>query len=311
MKKIFSYLLLLQIIGTSLLGCKQSGATKEYDTPQKGTIYISVDESFRPVIEQQIQVYELSYPGTHIIASYKTEAECFKDFFKDSLNRMIIVGRSLYENEERYLIDSLHFNPGCNAVASDAIAVIINSKSLDSLFTLEDLRSGLLGKNDIRQTFVFDGLKTTSTMRFIQDSVLKGQSFNSNVVKTTSNSQELINYVSSHENAIGFVGISWLGNPEDSVQRKYLDSVKIAYIKCEVCKDNPFVKPVQESMITRRYPLVRGLFYINKENYLGLGSGFVAFLKYERGQLIFKRSYLGPVMDFEIRRVQINQTSKN
>lgn len=311
MKKIFSYLLFLNAIWIFLTGCKPSSEKTEYDSPKKGTIYISVDESFRPVIEQQIQMYELSYPGTHIIASYKTEAECFNDFFKDSLNRMIIVGRSLNENEEKFLIDSLHFNPGCNAVASDAIAVIVNSKSTDSLFSLNDLKNGLLGKNNSQKTFVFDGLKTTSTIRFIQDSVLKGAPFNSNVVKTTASSRELISYVSSHENAIGFVGISWLGNPEDSVQQKYLDSVKIAFVQCDVCKDKPYVKPLQESMITKRYPLVRGLYYINKENYLGLGSGFVSFLKFERGQLIFKRSYLGPVMDFEIRRVQISEGAKN
>jgi len=49
------------------------------------------------------------------------------------------------------------------------------------------------------------------------------------------------------------------------------------------------------------------LYYVIKENYFGLGSGFANFMKYERGQLIFRRSYLGPVMDFDIRRVKINQ----
>jgi phosphate transport system substrate-binding protein len=64
---------------------------------------------------------------------------------------------------------------------------------------------------------------------------------------------------------------------------------------------------MQASILTRRYPLVRGLYYIINENYFGLGSGFVNFMKYERGQLVFRRSYLGPVMDFEIRNVRINQ----
>jgi phosphate transport system substrate-binding protein len=64
---------------------------------------------------------------------------------------------------------------------------------------------------------------------------------------------------------------------------------------------------MQESMITRRYPLVRSLFYINKENYKGLGTGFAAFLKSERGQLIFRRAYLGPIMDFEVRKININE----
>jgi phosphate transport system substrate-binding protein len=71
--------------------------------------------------------------------------------------------------------------------------------------------------------------------------------------------------------------------------------------------DSPYVKPTQAGILTRRYPLVRGLYYILKENYNGLGSGFASFLKYERGQLIFRRAYLAPVMDFEIRSVRINE----
>ena len=63
---------------------------------------------------------------------------------------------------------------------------------------------------------------------------------------------------------------------------------------------------MQASILTRRYPLVRGLYYILKENYSGLGRGFVNFLEQERGQLIFKRAYLGSRMDFEKRKVKMN-----
>ena len=78
-------------------------------------------------------------------------------------------------------------------------------------------------------------------------------------------------------------------------------------LQCISCKDTPFVKPTQASIQTKRYPLVRGLYYMIKENYPGLGTGFINFLKHERGQLIFRRAYLGPVMDFEIRNVKINE----
>jgi phosphate transport system substrate-binding protein len=57
-----------------------------------------------------------------------------------------------------------------------------------------------------------------------------------------------------------------------------------------------------------RYPLVRGLSYILKENYEGLGSGFANFLIYERGQLIFRRAYLWPArMQFEVRSAGIKE----
>jgi hypothetical protein len=118
-------------------------------------------------------MYEASYPDAHIIASYKSEADCFKDFFRDSSNRLIIVGRGLNRKEEKYMIDSLGYNPGCNPVASDAVTVIVNANSNDTLFSLNSLQQLLSGKSYVNhKTVVFDGLNATSTVRFIKDSIL-------------------------------------------------------------------------------------------------------------------------------------------
>ncbi|MBC7535399.1 MAG: substrate-binding domain-containing protein [Ferruginibacter sp.] len=288
--------------------CKNKTKKKSaVDSPTHGTIYISVDESFKPVIEAQIKVYESSFPGTHIIATYKSEADCLKDLFRDSLNRMVIVTRGLSDKEDKYLKDSLGYTVGWNDIASDAIAIIVNSKSTDTLFTTERLKNQLTGKINRDKTIVFDGLNATSTVRFISDSVLQGAKFDTSVVRATKSSNEVIEYVAGHENAIGFVGISWIGNPEDTAQLNKLTRVKIAYIQCNGCVDSPYVKPMQVSILSKRYPLVRGLYYIVKENFNGLGTGFIDFLKYERGQLIFKRAYLGPVMGFAFRNVKINE----
>ena len=85
-----------------------------------------------------------------------------------------------------------------------------------------------------------------------------------------------------------------------------LTKVKIAAVKCSFCPNETYVKPIQLNIQNNSYPLVRGLYYIAKENYSGLASGFSSFLKNERGQLIFRRAYLAPVMDFDVRNVKIN-----
>ena len=64
-----------------ITSCNNGKITQQTDSPQQGTIYISVDESFKPVIEEQIKVYESTYPNAHIIASYKPEIDCFKESF--------------------------------------------------------------------------------------------------------------------------------------------------------------------------------------------------------------------------------------
>lgn len=277
------------------------------DTPTKGTIEISVDESFRPVMEEQIAMYETSFPGTKIIAHYKSEVDCFRDFFRDSLNRMVIVTRGLTPKEEKFMTDTLGYNPGWNEIASDAIAVVVNKNSNDTLFSLERLQQQLTGKIHREEVMVFDGLNRTSTVRFVEDSILKGKTFDTSVVRAVKTSDEVLEYVAANSNAVGFVGINRIGNPEDPKQVEMLRKVKLAYVKCDVCVNTPYVFPSQESILNRRYPLVRGLYYIIKENYTGLGSGLVAFLKYERGQLIFRRAYLGPIMEFTVRDVRLNE----
>ena len=290
-----------------LAACNDNYKGTATDTPTEGTIHISVDESYQPIIDEQIKVFEASFPGAKIIAHYKTEADCFKDLLKDSATRMIIATHGLSPREEDYFKNNEGYVPAWNDVASDAIVVVVNGKSTDTLFTVERLKqqlSGLLGK---KQTFVFDGLNATSIVRFAVDSILKGGHFDSSIVKAVKNSKEVLDYVASDENAIGFVGISWIGNPEDSAQVNMLKKVKMAYIKCEYCTDSPYVKPTQLGILTKRYPLVRGLYYIVKEKNAGLGTGFISFLKNERGQLIFRRAYLGHKMSFAVRDVKINE----
>jgi phosphate transport system substrate-binding protein len=301
-----SRILACLILVIFLVGCKDRKTSPGIDTPLNGTIHISVDESFKPIIQEQIRVYETDFPGTKIIADYKPEADCLRDFFQDSATRLVIVTRGLSVKEEQYMYDSLYYRPRWEKIANDAICIIVHPQNNDTLFTLERLKLQLTGKFNPEQSIVFDGLKATSTVRYIRDSILRGQPFDTAIVKAASNSLAVIDHVSKNVNSIGLVGVSWLGNPEDTAQLNLLKNVKIAYVQCGACKDTPYVKPVQESILTKRYPLVRGLHYMLKENYPGLGSGFVDFLKYERGQLIFKRAYLGPLMDFDIRKVKIS-----
>lgn len=300
----FSKICLAIIFFLSACNEKKNNRT---DTINSGTIHISVDESFKPVMEEQIRVFEKSYPDAHIIAEYKSEADCFKDFYNDTINRMIIVTRGLRNEEDEYFLDTLNYLPRWDNIANDAITLIVNSKSNDTVFSLDRLRKQLSGQINRNQKIVFDGLNATSTVRFVMDSILKGLTFDTTVVQAVKSSQDVIDYIAKAENAIGLVGISWVGNPEDSAQVNMLKKIKIAYVSCVVCDDEPYVKPMQASILTRRYPLVRGLYYILKENYSGLGTGFVNFLNQERGQLIFKRAYLGSRMQFGVRKVKINQ----
>jgi phosphate transport system substrate-binding protein len=280
------------------------------DTDTKGHINISVDETFKPVIDEQIKVFENAYPEAHITVSYKPEADCFRDLDSAS-TRMIIVTRPPDSLEKAYYLDKLQYNLTYGLLATDAIAIVVNKNNPDSVFSREDLRKILLGTYPQKYRAIFDGLKATSTVRYAIDSILKGKMFDTAVVRAVDNSQGVLNYVASNEMAIGFVGVSWIGNPDDVEQQKMREKVNIALIKCENCLEDEkdiCLKPTQRYILSRQYPLTRGLYYIAKENYPGLGRGFAEFMWQDRGQLIFKRAYLAPEhIPFIIRKTTINR----
>ena len=285
-----------------LVGCDNDGPTRldRYDT---GILHISCDESFKPVIDAQIQVYEAEYSKTKIIAHYKPEAECIKDFGIDSI-KMVVTTRGPTEDERSYIIDSLKLGPETFTLAYDAIAVIVHPQAEDSFFTLTDLKNLLTGKSNKNLIPVFDGLKATSTVRFMLDSVLRGQPLSKNVVAAET-SLGVIDYVARTKNAIGFLGISWIGNKDDTVQIANLNKVRLARLE-STDSIGGFVLPVQYLIYTRTYPLIRNLVYVLKEKHAGLASGFAAFMRSDRGQLLFRRSYLYPaVRPFYIRETEL------
>ncbi|MEP6467171.1 MAG: substrate-binding domain-containing protein, partial [Parafilimonas sp.] len=174
---------------------------------------------------------------------------------------------------------------------------------------MDKIKSYLNGTDTSRPVAV-DGRNATSTVMYLKDSLLKGGQFGKNVM-AAADSKALINYVASNMNAIGFVGTSWIGDEDDTAQRHYQTLIRTALIECKNCGKGIFARPSQATISAGEYPLARPLFYVLKENYNGLGTGFVTFLSLEQGQLIFRRSYLVPgKMDFTIRKSMM-ETNNN
>ena len=191
-------------------------------------------------------------------------------------------------------------------MARDAVAVIVSPEAEDSLFTMEELKQILTGKFRKDIIPVFDGVQATSTVRYIVDSVLKNESLAPGAVAART-SEGVIDYVAKNPNTIGFIGVSWIGNKDDEQQVSFLKKVKMAQLEST---DMPgtYILPFQINIYMRRYPMVRDLVYILKENYTGLGKGFADFLSGDIGQLIFKRAYLVPAQkNFIIRPIRVRE----
>lgn len=261
------------------------------DSPTAGTIHISVDESFKPVMEQQIKVHHSSFPNTKIEVSYKSEADCFRDLQQDS-TRMVIVARGLNKQEDTFFENQLSYPVQYGELAYDAVAIILNKAGKDSVFTFEKLRKILSGQT--ATTVVMDGNSATSTVRYLRDTILHGAPFGPNVV-AAKNSEDVLAKVAERADAIGFVGLSWIGDSYNTTQLEYLKKVNLGLVECTKCEEKGlYAKPSQATISRGQYALSRPVYYILKENATGLGTGFMNFMSMERGQLIFRRASLVP-----------------
>jgi phosphate transport system substrate-binding protein len=284
-----------------------SSRSNDNDSAAVRTVVMSIDESFEPVMKEQIKVFESAYPDTKVEAEYKAEADCLKDLDKDS-TKIIIISRELSRAETAHFDATISYKPEFLRIAEDAIAVIVNEKSADSTFTVAELKQLLAGNGDKKINVAIDGNTATSTVRYLRDSLLNGAPFGKNITGAK-NSNDLINYIATTPNAIGFIGVSWITNPQTKEQEQLVSKVKMALLECQNCDKDVYAKPSQQTITFNQYPLVRGLYYVLKENYPGRGSRFVQFLTTERGQLIFRRALLVPSrMGFGRRKTNITES---
>ncbi len=292
----------LLIIGT--FACKTSEQKNIQDTTTSGTIHVSAELSFKSIIDQQVKVFQSSYPNAHILVEYKSEIECLKDFKSDS-TRMIFITRGLNKAEELNYKNQLGFTPTFGVLAYDAVAILVNKLAKDSLFSLADIKKRLTGENP--QQVVMDGSHLTGVVRFLKDSLTKEKPFGKNVM-SAEGSAAVIAYIKNNPNAIGFVAMNWIGDMYDNSQIEARKYVKTAMLECTLCAEKGlFAQPSQATISKGEYSMSLPIYYILKENAPGLGSGLLNFMSLERGQLIFRRSFLVPAkMSFQKRNSMVN-----
>ena len=274
-----------------LVACNTPQSNAPIETTSEGVINISVEESFKPIIEAQLKVFNSSYPKATIKVYYKSEIDCLKDFTSDS-TRMIIITRGLEKAEQEGFKNQLGYAPTYGILAYNAIAVLVHKSAKDTLFTLKELGDKLKGVDS--QEVVMDGNNLTGINRFLKDSLLKQASFGKNV-HGANGSADVISYIKKNPNAIGFLGLNWVGDKYDPKQVENQKQVKTAMVECTLCAEKGiYAQPSQATIGQGQYSLSLPIYYILKENAPGLGSGFLNFLSLERGQLIFRRAFLVP-----------------
>ena len=291
----------LLLVSILLWSACSSDEKKHPDTLVSGSIDISVDETYQPIIEEEIKVFSNSFKDAKITVHYKPESECFKDFL-DNKARLILVTRELLPAEKQ-ICEQRQIVPATASLARDAIAVILNPSSSDTLLNLTQIKGILTGVYNKKYTVVVDN-QGSSTVRYITDSLVPGMKLGANVYAAKGN-EAVVDYVSKNPDAIGFIGLSYVTDLSDSNTETFNKKVRVASIKNDTTQK--FYQPYQAYIALKQYPLTRKLYYIHKETYQGLGTGFANFLSRDRGQLIFGKTHMLPLrMNIVIREADVN-----
>ena len=296
-------LIILSLLGVLLFSsCRNTPKDRHTDTISSGVIGISADESFRPIIQQQIDVFENNYPMAGIVPFYVSEVEAINLLLSDSV-RLAIATRTLTEQEKEYLKSRKFFAREIK-IATDGIAVIVNNQNPDSLISVSDLRrimtgkitdwKGLNPKSALGELkLVFDN-PNSSTVRFAIDSICKGEPLSSNLYAQKDN-PAVIDFVAQTPGAIGIIGAAWIGNQNDTTRLSFIENVKVMRVsREEIATPSNSYKPYQAYLALRSYPLTRDVYILLTDPRTGLATGFTSFVTSDIGQRIILRSGIVP-----------------
>lgn len=293
-------IILFIIVATTVISCDQGNKNKLDETPTRGNIKISVDESFQQLVDAEIYAFESQYKYAKVNASYKPENDILSDFFKDSV-RLIVTTRKLTKAEE----EGLRANSiiaRTTKIAYDGLAFIVNPENPDTFIKFETVKGLFTGKinkwsqineksklKDIK--VVFDNNKSAN-VRFIMERFSLPPNFPPNCYAVNSN-PEIISYVEKNKDAIGIISVNWISDKADSTTIRFLKRVKVVAIGSST-GENEYMQPCQGFIAEKSYPFTREVYAISRETFSGLGSGFIAYVAGDIGQRIVLRSGLVP-----------------
>ena len=318
MNKRFPFLaagLATAVVGAlGVVACNGPGSPGAQDTPTSGTVAVSVDETFAPILQAQVDTFAKLYPNAHVRMSFQPEEKVMLDLINDKI-KVAVVSREL-NAEEKADFAKQTIVPRTTRIGIDGLAIVLNRANPDSLLTVAQLAeiftgnaanwSQVSGKKGLAAINVVFDANRSSTTRFVLDSVTRGAALTKRAFAASSN-PALLDYVATHPNAIGIVGVNWISDRDDPTAMKFLNKVRVASI---TARPNPtandYIQPYQAYLAEKtpeqlaghaelqNYPLRRSLYVISREARAGLGTGFASFVAGKNGQLIFQKSGLLP-----------------
>lgn len=293
-----------------LVSCR-SGNKQTYDeTPTRGDIKISVDESYQPIIDSEIYAFSSFYQYARITPSYKPEVDIINDLMNDSV-KLIVTNKQLTQEQIQTLRDTLII-ARTTAFAFDALALIVNKENRDTLLTYNEVKDIFWGNvqtwKDLNTNskldkinVVFDNSKS-GNVRYFKEKFEITNKLPDNFYAVNTN-EEVINFIKKNRNALGIISVNWISDTDDPRSKRFTKDLHVVAVSPSY-DNTSFFLPEQGAIYDKSYPFTREVYLISRETFAGLGSGFVQWVTHDQGQRIILKSGLVPSVS-PIRLIQV------
>lgn len=297
------------IVVATIVGVSSCGRS-ETSKNTVGSALMACDATFANVMEQEVEVFQVKYKPATILDFYMDESAAIDSLLNPNNNfRLAVAARPLSPKEKDY-IKKTKRTPREQAIAVDAVALIVNPENPIEYLSHDDLVQILSGEYTTwdkfvadgdklgKVTVVFDGAKS-STVHYMRDSLLNGAELGPNVA-TVESPKEVFETVARMKNAIGVIGVSWLTS---DLNGRALTSEELAQVAensdaVNMAEFNPDVKvlpiqprnsmtyyyPTQENIYLGTYPYYRQIYLISTGTPHSVAHSFYVFVTSVVGQ---------------------------
>ena len=287
------------------------------DSSTSGLVTVMCDQTFENIIQQEIDVFEYTYPNASVIPYY-VDAKSAIDSMIDGRTSLIVTAQELTQEQRDYLHSVNRFPPRTQRIAVDAVAVIVNKDNDIDELSVSELRDILTGAtprwkdvfpsklDTIRVIFDHPG---SSIVKYVSDSIMRGEKFGR--VYSVDSLQQVFTEVERRRNAIGFIGVSWitadLAAPTTDIEQRMAElnrndtaaidfTSKIKVMKIRRDNDIEAYKPYQAYIYDGSCPLYRSVYVTTTEPNGSLQHGFYSFLSGFIGQKIILNTGVMPAI---------------
>lgn len=276
----------------ALAACQPEG-----DTPTSGQLTVAACESIAPMIRKEVEEFQRIYPKTRIALQVANTRAAMAQLLRGEV-KTVFTPRLLNDEEQR-MAASYHVKVDTFRIAREGLAIIVPRNSPIKRLTLPQL--GAVYRGEIRDWRELGGTNLKILPLATSRNTATAESFLREVVHDTvfaraayvcSTSAQVLATVAQREDAIGFVGMSWLSDylqPHDSTRSR----VKTLALAARA--EGEYVVLHQGTVYQNDYPLRHTLYVLSRDRSLGVAIGLISFITSAQGQKLVLNAGLVPV----------------